>query len=350
MNIAQVAPHFDGGHLPGSAGTGERLASFLTGELVAQGHDVTFYATPESPASYERRLTGSEDAARDLSDSRPWQVLQLEQVFRDAERFDVVHFHDGIHHLPLARRTPTRALTTLYRTTDSPGLAPLLREFGELSLVSVSDAQRRPVPWARWVATIPPGLPENLYRLESGRGSYLAYMDRIAPDRGIEDAIEIARRVDLPLRIAGTVHHADSAYFESCVRPMLSNRGVQFEGGLAQSARQEFLGGALALLVPLQSHDPIALGSIEALACGTPVIAYRRGVVPEIVDPGVSGQVVTDIAGAVAAVESVEEIDRWRCRRAFEQRFLARRMATEYLSVYERLAEGELLTHARSSR
>jgi glycosyltransferase involved in cell wall biosynthesis len=173
-------------------------------------------------------------------------------------------------------------------------------------------------------------------------------MNRIAADKGIEDALEIARRVKLPLRIAGAVHHADAAYFESRIRPMLSTPGVHFEGSLAQSARQDFLGGALALLAPLQSDEPLALGLIEALACGTPVIAYRRGVVPEIVDPGVSGQVVTDISGAVAAVERVAEMDRWRCRRAFEQRFLARRMATEYLSAYETLAAGEPLALARS--
>ena len=317
--------------------------SYLTDELVRRGHDVTLFASGDSVTS-ARLLAPCQRALRQdgrTIDPIAPHVLALEAVFGHADSFDVIHFHTDYMHFPLSRRLLRRQLTTLHGRLDLPELQPLYREFADMPLVSISEAQRQPLAWANWLATVHHGLPEKLYEFRPGPARYLAFLGRIAPEKRFDRAVEIARQAGIPLRIAAKVDRADRDYYETTIRPLLDDPLVDYVGEIAQHEKQEFLGDALALLFPIDWPEPFGLVMVEALACGTPVIAFRRGSVPEVIDDGVSGFIVDDVAGAVESVARLASIRREDCRHAFIDRFTAARMANDYLESYRRLTGGE---------
>lgn len=315
--------------------------SYLTEELVRRDHDVTLFASGDSVTG-ARLVAPCRHALRldpRMTDPIASHVLALETVFRHADSFDVIHFHTDCMHFPLSRRCLKHQLSTLHGRLDLPELQPLYREFAEMPLVSISEAQRRPLAWANWLATVHHGLPEDLYSFRAEPGRYLAFLGRISPEKRADRAIEIARRVGVPLRIAAKVDRVDREYYETRIRPLLGDSLVEFVGEIGQHEKQEFLGDALALLFPVDWPEPFGLVVVEALACGTPVIAFRCGSVPELIDDGVSGFVVDDVAGAVERVARLASIRREDCRRAFVERFTAARMAEDYVEAYRSLID-----------
>jgi glycosyltransferase involved in cell wall biosynthesis len=257
-------------------------------------------------------------------------------VAQEAHRFDIVHFHIDYLHFPVTRRQQIAAVTTLHGRLDIPSLFPLYREFRDMNLISISDAQREPITWANWSATVYHGLPANLLVAQEKPGKYLAFLGRISPEKRVDRAIEIAKRVGMPLKIAAKIDAVDQIYFNSRIRKLIDTPLVEFIGEIGDHEKSAFLGGASALLFPIDWPEPFGLVVIEAMACGTPVIAYRRGSVPEIVDQGATGFVVNSLEEAVKAAKQIDCIDRKTCRRVFEQRFTAERMCRAYLEVYER--------------
>ncbi len=338
MRIAQVAPLYESVPPKYYGGT-ERVVSYLTEELTRLGHEVTLFASGDSVTS--ARLVAACRRSLRLDkhcvDQMAHHLLMLEHVFQRANEFDVVHFHVDYLHFPLSRRQQFPQVTTLHGRLDIADIAPLHREFREMPLVSISDAQRDPLPWANWQATVYHGLPENLYRFRSKSENYLAFLGRISPEKRVDRAIEIAKRLGLPLKIAAKVDLVDKDYFDGVVAPLLRDPLVQFIGEIGEGEKDEFLGNAHALLFPINWPEPFGLVMIEAMACGTPVIAYRHGSVPEVIEEGKTGFVVTDLEDAVQAARRIPELDRKHCRDVFEQRFTAGRMAANYLQVYERL-------------
>jgi glycosyltransferase involved in cell wall biosynthesis len=338
LRIAQVAPLHESVP-PRLYGGTERVVSYLTEELVRQGHRVTLFASGDSITSADL-VPGCERALR-LDPRRPavgaLHSVMIEKVFKRAATFDIIHCHTDSMHLSLARRCPVPVLTTLHGRLDLVGLDSLHHEFSDLPLVSISDAQRAPLPWASWAATVHHGLPAGLLVPAYTPGSYLAFLGRIAPEKGVDRAVAIAQRSGVPLRIAAKVDEVDREYFATCIKPLLSRPLVQFVGEISENDKSAFLGGALALLFPIDWPEPFGLAMIEAMACGTPVIAFRRGSVPEVVDPGVTGFIVESVEEAVEAVPRARRLDRRRCRQMFEERFSAERMALSYCEVYSRI-------------
>ena len=340
MKIAQVAPLYESVP-PRLYGGTERVVSWLTEELVDQGHDVTLFASGDSVTS--ARLVA--DTPRSLRldpgciDSIAHHVRQLEHVFSLAGEFDVLHFHTDYMHYPLSRRAGRPRLTTLHGRLDLPELEQLYRAFSDEPVVSISDAQRRPLPWINWLATVYHGLPPALLAPGTGAGGYLAFLGRISPEKAPHTAIEVAQRAGLPLRIAAKLEEVDRAYFKSAVRPLLERADVTWVGEIGEAEKAAFLGQARALLFTIDWEEPFGLVMIEAMACGTPVIALRRGSVPEIMTDGVTGFVVDTPEEAVAAVARLDGFDRGAARRAFEDRFTAARMAGDYVRLYESLLE-----------
>lgn len=350
MKIAQVAPLFESVPPKYYGGT-ERVVSYLTEELVRMGHDVTLFASGDSTTA-ARLVAPCREALRldpHCVDRLAHQILLLETVFREAEQFGIVHFHIDYLHFPLSRRMPIRQLTTLHGRLDLPDLLPLYREFADMPVVSISDAQREPLYWANWKATVHHGLPRDLYSFHPKPGRYLAFLGRISPEKRVDRAIEIARRVKMRLRIAAKVDSADREYFEAKIRPLLADPLVDFIGEIGDREKDAFLGGARALLCPIDWPEPFGLVMIEAMACGTPVIAFRGGSVSELINEGVSGFVVESVDEAAEAVEQVSRLSRAGCREAFLARFLASRMAQDYVTVYERLLEGAGSTQATAA-
>jgi glycosyltransferase involved in cell wall biosynthesis len=342
MRIAQIAP-LDESVPPQLYGGTERVVYYLTEELVREGHDVTLFASGDSrtPA---RLVPICPRALRLESSPRPyppaWRVLQAEQVAQQAEDFDVVHNHADFFLFPHIRGLRLPALTTLHGRLDIPDLFPLFREFAEIRLVSISDAQRAPMPWARWMATVHHGLPEQLYQPSSqAAADYLAFIGRASPEKGLDQAIFIARKAGIPLRIACKVDAHDQEYFDAVIRPLLDDPLIEFLGEIGEHRKNEFLANAMAMLFPISWPEPFGLVLIESLACGTPVIAFPGGSVSEIVEDGETGFVVSDVEAAARAVRRIPSISRSRCRQAFETRFSARRMCHDYLRVYERVAQ-----------
>jgi glycosyltransferase involved in cell wall biosynthesis len=342
MKIAQVAPLFESVP-PRTYGGTERVVSYLTEELVRQGHEVTLFASGDSITKAE--LVGACPRAlrTDPScvSSVPHQIVQLEHVWRRVAEFDVLHFHGDGMHLPFSRRAGVPHVTTLHGRLDIPDLVPLYREYREVPLISISDNQREPLPWVNWLATIYHGLPENLYSFHPSHRGYLAFVGRISPEKRLDRAIEISRRAGIPLRIAAKVDRADREYFEERIEPLLTTPGVEFLGEIGDEQKSEFLGNALATVFPIDWPEPFGLVMIESMACGTPVIAFRRGSVPEVIEDGVSGFIVDDLDAAVHACERVVSVNRAGCRAAFERRFSARRMAEDYVRAYEALGHVE---------
>ncbi len=336
MRIAQVAPLHESVP-PRAYGGTERIVHYLTEALAREGHEVTLYASGDSRTGARLRPAVSEAlrSSPTRRDPLPWQVLQLAQVAREAAHHDIVHFHTDFLHYPLWRRMTVPQLTTLHGRLDLPDLRPLYEEFHDIRVVSISDSQREPLrDVARWAGTVYNGIPADSYIFRPERGSYLAFLGRISPEKGIEAAIDIAIRAGIPLKIAAKTDASDREYFESRIRHRLSHPLVEYVGELDDRGKNELLGGALALLFPIDWPEPFGLAMIEAMACGTPVIAYSRGAVPEVITEGVSGFIVTSIDEAVEAVDRIDRIDRVDCRACFEQRFTAEHMLDGYLDLY----------------
>lgn len=343
MKIAQVAPLYESVP-PKLYGGTERVVSYLTEELVRLGHEVTLFASADSTTSAVLR-PGCERSlrlqGRDVVDPAAHHVRMIEMVAQDASDFDVIHCHLDYLHLPVIRRLNTPALTTLHGRLDIPELHPLFREFAEMPLVSISNAQRQPMAWANWMATIYHGLPELHYTPQLQPGSYLAFLGRISPEKRLDRAIEIAIRAGVPLKIAAKVDRPDREYFDAKIRGLLDHPLIEYIGEIGEDQKCAFLGNALALLFPIDWPEPFGLVMIEAMACGTPVVAWKMGSVPEILDEGVTGFLVNSIEQSVAAIEKAAALDRRMCRRVFEQRFSARRMALNYIRAYRRLCSTE---------
>lgn len=339
MRIAQVAPLFESVPPKAYGGT-ERVVSYLTEALVALGHDVTLFASGDSVttaqlvAPVERSLR----TAPVPSDWTMWHTVMLDRVFEQAQEFDVIHFHVDYLHYPLVRHCPTPCLTTLHGRLDLPDLGPLHRHFREQALVSISQHQRLPLPFSRWIATVHHGLPPNLYAFHPQAEDYFAFVGRISPEKRVDRAIEIAKATGTRLRIAAKVDRADQVYFEREIRPLLDHPLIEFVGEIGETEKNDFMGRAKALLFPIDWPEPFGLVMIEAMACGTPVLAYRCGSVPEVLEDGVTGFIVDDQAQAVEAARHIGALDRRACRETFERRFSARRMAEQYLAVYEALS------------
>ncbi len=339
MRIAQIAPLTEAVP-PRLYGGTERVVAYLTEELVAMGHDVTLFASGDSRTSARLRPLSPRALRFDpaVVDVLSPHLMMMEDVRRVADSFDILHFH--LDHWPfsLFTRQPTPFLTTLHGRLDLAQLPPIYARFPGVSVVAISEAQRAPLPQANFVATIQHGLPETLLRPLPIRPGYLAFLGRICPEKAPDRAIEIARRSGITLRIAAKVDRVDQRYFEEKIRPLLDQPGIEFIGEIGDHEKAEFLSGALGLLMPIDWPEPFGLVMIEAMACGTPVIAFDRGAVREIVEDGLTGSIVDDVAGAVAAAGRLAGLDRGRIRAEFERRFTARRMAEDYLALYERLA------------
>jgi glycosyltransferase involved in cell wall biosynthesis len=342
MRIAQVAPLFESVP-PKLYGGTERIVSYLTEELVSQGHDVTLFASGDSQTS-ARLVPCCCEALRlnrQCTDPIAHHVFMMEKVYKEAANFDIIHFHCEYLHFPISRRHSTPTVSTLHGRLDSPDLVPLYREFADMPVVSISNSQRTPLPWINWQTTVYHGLPRDLYRFHPEDGSYLAFLGRISPEKGIDRAIEIAKKADIKLRIAAKVDRADEQYYRELIRPQLDHPLIEYIGEIADHEKDEFLGNALALLAPVNWPEPFGIVLIEAMACGTPVIAFGCGSIPEIIDDSSSGLVVQSVDEAVAALDQLPLPKRRKCRQTFDRRFTSTRMAKEYLSVYARFA-GEL--------
>lgn len=342
MRIAQVASLFESVP-PKLYGGTERDVYYLIEELVRQGHKVTLYASGDSRTSAELRPSISRALRldREAGDTLASHLVMLEHAFREASEFDFIHFHLDYLHFPYARRERVSHVTTVHNRLDVRGLAPIYREYIEMPLVSISNAQRAPLPWVNWHATVHHGIPLNQYSFHEKSGSYLAFVGRMSPEKRPDRAIEIAERAGIPIKLAAKIDQVDRAYFEEQVCPRLHEPGVEFVGEIGETEKARFLGEACALLFPIDWPEPFGLIMIEAMACGTPVIAFRHGAVAEVLQDGITGFIVSSVEEAVSAVKRLDGLSRHLCRKAFEQRFSSQRMANDYLAVYERvLREG----------
>jgi glycosyltransferase involved in cell wall biosynthesis len=340
MRIAQVAPLYESVPPKYYGGT-ERVVSYLTEELVRAGHEVTLFASGDSItearliAPVSRSLRTDEHCVDQLAH----HILMLEAVLQRQSEFELIHFHIDYLHFPLSKRLDLTHVTTLHGRLDIPDLQPLYREFRQMPVISISNSQRAPLWWINWQGTVYHGLPGNLHRLSEKPGSYLAFLGRISPEKGVERAIEIARRAGMKLKIAAKVDRVDREYYNESVKPVLSGPLVEYVGEVGEAEKTEFLGNAHALLFPIDWPEPFGMVMIEAMACGTPTIAFRRGAVSEILEDGVTGFIVQNQEEAVQAVERAHAFDRRRCRRVFEDRFSAARMAQDYLAIYRRATD-----------
>ena len=346
MKIAQIAPLVESVP-PRLYGGTERVVSWLTEELVAQGHDVTLFASGDSRTAASLHPVVPRALRLDgIHNSLPYNIIMLDRVAERMAEFDVLHFHIDFFHYPLFRNMAHKTLTTLHGRQDLPELPDIYRAFPHMPLVSISNHQRKPVPPVNWMGTIYHGLPERQFREGEGKGGYLAFLGRICPDKGPVEAIEIARRVGLRLKIAAKVDPVDQDYFDKTVAPLLAaSPHVEFIGEIDDSRKQDFLGNARALLFPIRWPEPFGLVMIEAMACGTPVIAFNSGSVPEILEDGLTGFVVENVEEAAAATRRLDQLFRPSIRSRFEERFSARAMAQEYVRIYRKLsASGDLGT------
>ena len=326
---------------PKAYGGTERVVSYLTEELVRQGHEVTLFASGDSVTQARLVSVCPQSLRLDSKcvDQMAHHFVLLERVFQQSPEFDILHFHIDYLHFPFTRRQPIRHATTLHGRLDLPDLVPLYREFCSMPVISISNAQRKPLPWLNWAGTVYHGLPEDLYRCGEDPGKYLAFLGRISPEKRVDRAIEIAKRVGIPLKISAKVDRVDREYFEEQIKPLLDHPLVECVGEIGDGDKQQFLSNAAALLFPINWPEPFGLVMIEAMACGTPVIAYRHGSVEEVMNDGATGRIVDNLEDAVKAVEHVLKLNRRACRQVFEERFTAARMAHDYVRIYERLMD-----------
>jgi glycosyltransferase involved in cell wall biosynthesis len=337
MKIAQIAPLAESCP-PQLYGGTERIVSYLTEELVKKGHDVTLFASGDSRTS-AKLISCTPMALRlnpSIKDPIPYHVMLLDEVRRRADEFDVLHFHMDFLHYPLVCDLADRTVTTLHGRLDLPDLQPFYTAFPDLPLVSISDDQRTPMPPVNWVGTVHHGLPANqLPFMARPKGDYLAFLGRISPEKRPDRAIEIAARAGMKLKIAAKIDKADRAYWDETVAPMIAaHPDVEYVGEIDERQKASFLGNARALLFPIDWPEPFGLVMIEAMSCGTPVIAFRGGSVAEVIDDGITGFIVDDVTEAVAAVKQIHKLDRVEVRAIFQERFTAERMAEDYLAIY----------------
>jgi glycosyltransferase involved in cell wall biosynthesis len=339
MKIAQIAPLMESVP-PRLYGGTERIVSYLTDELVSLGHDVTLFASGDSVSSAELVPCAPMALRLDsnVRDFIPYYMLMLDRVRQMADEFDFLHFHIDQFHFPLFRPIANRTVTTLHGRQDLYDLKPLYVGFSEMPLVSISNDQRKPVAGSNFVATVYHGIPPDLLKPNyNPRDGYLAFLGRISPEKGPERAIQIARALGIPLKIAAKVDKVDRDYFREVVEPLLDQPGIEFIGEINERSKTEFLGEARAVLFPVDWPEPFGLVMIEAMACGTPVLAFRRGSVAEIIDEGITGAIVDTPDQAIQVLPQVLALDRRKVRRRFEERFSVTRMAKDYLQVYRSL-------------
>jgi glycosyltransferase involved in cell wall biosynthesis len=317
------------------------VVSYLTEELVREGHNVTLFASGDSVTSARLVPVSPRSLRLDKRclDQLAHHVLLLENVFQRADEFDVIHFHVDYLHFPVSRRHSITHVTTMHGRLDIPDLMPLYEEFQDIPIISISNAQREPLRWVNWQATVYHGLPKHLYHFRAQPGKYFAFLGRISPEKRVDRAIEIAKKTGIPLRIGAKIDRVDQDYFATVVEPLLHDPLVECVGEIGEREKDEFLGNAYALLFPIDWPEPFGLVMIEAMACGTPIIAYRQGAVPELMEEGRTGFIVSELEDAIAAVRRIPELSRKRCREVFEQRFTASRMAKDYVRIYRRLIE-----------
>jgi glycosyltransferase involved in cell wall biosynthesis len=338
MRIAQVSSLMEAVP-PKLYGGTERIVSFLTEELVRMGHDVTLFASGDSVTSAKLEACWPQ-AMRLDADAKDYlapHIIMVEQIARRAHEFDVIHLHIDYLSFPILDRMSTPFVTTLHGRLDLPVLPPLYSMFPHVPVVSISDSQRTPLPEANYIGTIYHGLPTELLSQGPGDGGYLAFIGRISPEKGPDAAIRIAGEAGWKIKIAAKIDNADRAYFEKEIRHLFELPHVEYIGEINDDRKSEFLGNAAGLLFPIKWCEPFGLAMIEAMACGTPVIAMRNGSVPEVVDEGVTGFIVGSEAEAVAAVGKLSTLDRGLVRRTFETRFSARRMAEDYVDIFQEL-------------
>jgi glycosyltransferase involved in cell wall biosynthesis len=341
MRIAQVAPLAEPVP-PKLYGGTERVVSWLTEQLLALGHEVTLFASGDSTT--RARLIPVIPRAMRLRRPRPdasaAATLLLDAVAKAAEDFDVIHFHIDWIHLPLMEQLSAPFLTTCHGRLDLPGLSEIIQKFPSAPFISISESQRAPLAEAHWLGTVYHGMPPDLYRPSFEQGKYLAFLGRLTPDKGPVDAVEIAREAGFPLRIAAKMPRQQGRYFKEQIEPLIDGQLVQFTGEMDERGKGQLLRNALALLFPIDWPEPFGLVMIEAMACGTPVIAYRCGSVPEVIDHGITGFVVENQTEAIRAIPDIDLLDRRRIREVFEQRFTCNRMARSYLDHYQALVRG----------
>lgn len=341
MKIAQVAPLYESCP-PKLYGGTERVVSYLTEELVRLGHEVSLFASGDSITA-ARLEPACEQALRldeSVQDPLVYHLRMLNRLRRRADEFDIIHLHTDYLHFPLFADIWDKTLTTLHGRLDMPDLPVMFREFPMMPLNSISIAQRAPLSWANWYATVQHGLPAELHDVGTGSGGYLAFLGRFSPEKGPDRAIEIARRAGVPLQMAAKIDDADRKYFDREIAPLLRDPLIEYIGEIGEADKTEFLGEAKALIFPINWPEPFGVVLIEAMATGTPIIAYGCGSVPEIIEDGVTGFIVDDIEGAVAAIGRLDTLDRSVIRREFVRRFSAERMALDYLSIYRNLRPG----------
>jgi glycosyltransferase involved in cell wall biosynthesis len=338
MRIAQVAPLYESVP-PQLYGGTERVVSYLTEALVHQGHEVTLFGAGDSQTEADLISVVPRSLRLDPTCTDPLapHVLMLEQVIARAHAFDVVHFHVDYLGFPFSRRLLCPSVTTLHGRLDQPHLVPMMEEYADMPLVSISNAQRSPLPDASWFKTVYHGLPSDLYEPRYAPGEYFAFIGRISPEKRVDRAIEVAKQLGVPLKIAAKVDAADKKYYEREIKPLLDHPLIEYVGEIGDAEKSEFLGRARALLFLIDWPEPFGLAMIEAMACGTPVVAFSGGSVREVVDPGITGYIVDDMDEAMRAAMSAPTLDRKRCRAQFERRFSADRMAREYTDLYATL-------------
>lgn len=342
MRIAQVAPLYESVPPKGYGGT-ERVVSWLTEELVQLGHEVTLFATGDS-VTEAQLVGGSPKALREMNgygDALAYHYLMMEKLVQQSARFDVIHAHLDYLIFPFLRAHKLPSVTTLHGRLDLPSLEPLFREFTDMPLVSISNSQRTPLSFANWQSTVYHGLPADLLHFNSQPSDYVLFLGRICPDKGVDKAIEIAVRAGIPLKIAAKVDPLDVDYFEKTIKPLLDQPGVEFLGEASQDQKSELIGGAKAMLFPILWPEPFGLVMIEAMACGTPVIAFDCGSVPEVMEHGVTGFICNNVDEAVECLKGIDNLSRRACRAVFERRFTVTAMAKGYLEVYERIIESD---------
>ena len=356
MKIAQLSPLWESVP-PQLYGGTERIVSYLTEELVRQGHEVTLFASGDSKTA--ARLEACCPRALRLHETglinrdAPIILMQERALGAASGAYDVIHSHLDFLSFPMSRRAHAPVVTTLHGRLDLPELQPIFDEYADMPVVSISNAQRKPLPQANWTGTVYHGIPKNLYSLHDRPGSYLAFLGRISPEKCPDQAIEVAKRVGMPLRIAAKVDPADHEYFKQKIECLLDHPLIEYVGEINDAEKNDFLGEAAALLCPYDWPEPFGLVLIEAMACGTPVLAYRRGSIPEIIDHGVTGYICDNMSEMAQAVAGLRLIDRNRCREIFEKRFTVERMVNDYLALYERMATAShrprLVPHARAA-
>ncbi|HET9824243.1 MAG TPA: glycosyltransferase family 4 protein [Chitinophagaceae bacterium] len=341
LRIAQIAPLYESVP-PKLYGGTERVVAYLTDELINLGHEVTLFASGDSVT--KARLIPISPRALRLSnhlDPLAYHILQLQEVFERVDEFDILHFHTDYLHFPFTYNRDFTTITTLHGRLDIDDLIPIYEKFRKVPVVSISNAQREPLPMANWIGTVPHGLPLNLYKKGEGKGDYVVFVGRISPEKRVDRAIEIARQANVKLKVAAKIDKADQSYYEREIKHLFSQPHVEFLGEIDESQKSELLQNAVAMLFPIDWREPFGMVTIEALASGTPVIAFNHGSVPEIITNGQNGYIVETIDQAVSALRHIHDIHRGDCRKCFEQRFTATIMAKNYLRLYERLVHPE---------